>query len=544
MLKTSPRKARALSCLLLLALIPQARGAAPAEAEVAAPRYAFLPALMSRVRETFEVPGLAVAVIENGRLQFIGGSGLREQGKPGEVDGDTLFAIASITKGFTATLVHQLADEGRLSLDDRVIDHLPQFRLADPYITRELRVRDLLGHRSGLGLGAGDLLFWPASEYRTEEIVERLADVPLAHGLRERYAYANAPFAVAQLLIEKLDGRSYLEALRQRILIPAGLDASLRLNADALRPDDSNVATGHAKADFSTLQPVVPMTWSNNAAAGGLYASARGLAEWARIQLDQGRVRGAADGSEVRLLSAEAHARMWEMQTPISPRPSGVPALQAVAPQFAGYAQGWSLAEYRGEKLVWHSGGWPGMVSRLTLVPSRKLGVVVLTNQESGAAFNALTYSVLDAALDASGSDWVAAFAEAQAQAIDKADQAWASRLAAHRAETRPSLSLADYAGEYQDPWYGTVSIALQDGALHLRFSHTPALQGRLEHWQHDTFLVRWQDRTLNADAFARFALDADGKVESLRMEAASTRTDFSFDFHDLRLTPVPAEPR
>lgn len=512
---------------------------APQPAAAGEADYGFLPDLMEQVRDTFEVPGIAMAVIEDGRLRFLGGSGVRELGRPDAVDGDTLFAIASITKGFTATLLNQLAEEGRLSLDDRVIDHLPQFRLADPYVTREMRVRDLLSHRSGLGLGAGDLLFWPASDYSTAEIVERLGRVPLATGFRERYAYANAPFAVAQLLIEKLDGRSYLDALRARILQPAGLDQAMRVNADALRAADRNVASGHAKGDSGALQTVAPMTWSNNAAAGGLYSSARGLAEWARIQLDQGRIGEDAAGGERRVLSALAHARMWQMLIPIAPRPSKVPALQAAMPEFAGYAQGWSLSEYRGQKLVWHSGGWPGMVSRLTLLPSRKLGVVVLTNQERGAAFNALTYAALDAALGAADTDWRAAFAAAESASRAEADEAWATHLAARRLDTTPSLPLSDYAGDYVDPWYGTVSLALEDGALRMRFARTAALQGRLEHWQHNTFLVRWDDRRLNADAFARFTLDADGRIESLRMEAASTLTDFSFDFHDLRLSPV-----
>ncbi len=528
-------------CLLLFALLLPATP--PRAAEPAAAQYDFLPALMTQTRERFQVPGIAVAVIEQGQMRYLGGSGLRQMGQPEQVDGDTLFAIASITKGFSATLINQLADQGKLALDDRVIDHLPQFRLADPYVTREMRIRDLLSHRGGLGLGAGDLLFWPASEYTTAEIVERLARVPLAHGFRERYAYANAPFAVAQLLVEKLDGRPFLEALRQRILIPGGLDADLRMNADALRPDDRNVAIGHALAEFADLQTVGPMTWSNNAAAGGLYASARGLARWAQLQLDAGRIESAAHAEVQRLLSADAHARMWQMLIPITPRSPSVAALQATVPQFAGYAQGWSLGEYRGEKLVAHGGGWPGMVSRLTLVPSRNLGVVVLTNQESGAALNALTYAVLDAALAAPHTDWVEAFANADQQSRDKADEAWAKRLDERRTDTRPSLPLADYAGDYEDPWYGTVELRVEGHALRLRFSRTPALQGTLEHWQHDSFLVRWDQRTLNADAFIRFALDANGKIESARMEAASTRTDFSFDFHDLRLSPLPSAP-
>ena len=285
------------------------------------------------------------------------------------------------------------------------------------------------------------------------------------------------------------------------------------------------------------------MTWSNNAAAGGIYSSARDLARWMRIQLDGGLLGVNPDGGEQRLFSAARHAAMWELVTPIVPRPASVPALQPAVPQFAGYGEGWSISEYRGEKLVWHTGGWPGMVSRLTLVPSRKLGVVVLTNQEQGAAFNAVTYEVLDAAMGAPDADWPAAFAEGVAAARAKADEKWAAHQAARMPGTAPSLPLTAYAGRYRDAWYGEVELRVEKGGLVMQFAHTPALLGDLEHWQHDSFLVRWRDRTLNADAFASFALDHDGRVRELRMEAVSSLTDFSFDFHDLRLLPQAAAP-
>jgi CubicO group peptidase (beta-lactamase class C family) len=524
--------------LLLLALLLPT----PLRADGGDPdRYAFVPDLLERVRERFAVPGIAVAVVEDGELRLATGSGVRELGKPAPVDADTLFAIASLTKGFTAALLSQLADEGKLSLDDRVIDHLPQFQMADPYASRELRLRDLLAHRSGLGLGAGDLLFWPPSERPTADIVARLRHVPPATGLRERYAYANAPYAVLQQVIEKVDGRPFLAA-EARVLDRAGM-AATRVNADALRADDHNVAIGHAPADFTSLRPVPAMTWANNAAAGGLYSSVRDLATWMRVQLDGGLLGRAADGSEQRLFSATRHAAMWEVVTPIAPRPASVPALQPAVPRFAGYGEGWGIGEYRGEKLVSHTGGWPGMVSRITLVPSRKLGVVVLTNQEQGAAFNAVTYEVLDAALGAPDTDWTAAFAAGVDAARERAAADWAAHQAARRSGTAPALPLAGYAGRYRDAWYGEVELRVEGAGLVMQFAHTPALLGDLEHWQHDSFIVRWRDRTLNADAFASFALDHDGKVRELRMEAISPLTDFSFDFHDLRLQPQAAVP-
>ncbi|MNI59591.1 Beta-lactamase [compost metagenome] len=230
---------------------------------------------------------------------------------------------------------------------------------------------------------------------------------------------------------------------------------------------------------------------------------------------------------------------MWQMITPQTiPAPS-VPELAPARANFAGYGEGWSLSDYRGQKLVWHTGGWPGMVSRLTLVPGEKLGVVVLTNQEVGAAFNAITLSVLDAYLGGEKHDWVDAYAKGVAKGQDKADEAWAKHQAERDKGSRPSLPLAGYAATYRDRWYGDMVIRAEGKDLRLRFAKTAQLSGRLEHWQHDTFIVRWDDRSLNADAFVNFSLDPDGKVRDVRMQPISDLTDFSFDFQDLLFTPT-----
>ena len=489
-------------------------------------------ARVERVRRQFDVPGIAVAIVKDGQVVLERGYGVREQGRPEPVDANTLFAIASNTKAFTAASLSILADEGKLELDDRVVDHLPSFRMSDPYVTGQMRIRDLLAHRSGLSLGAGDLLYWPATTYSTDEVVARLAQVPLKGGFRDRYAYDNILYAVAQQLIERVSGQSYAQFLQARIFDPVGMDGT-RFNADHLRPGDA-AAIGHAKYDHTQLRTVAPLTWSNNSGAGGLYASAHDMARWMNVQLAGGRL---PDG---RALFSEARQRqMWSVITPVPIAEPSVPELAPARPDFAGYGEGWSLSSYRGQRLVWHTGGWPGMVSRLTLLPAQKLGVVVLTNQEVGAAFNAITMQVLDAYLQAPATDWTAAYAAAVAKAADQADESWARHVAARDKRSRPSLELSGYAATYRDPWYGDVVLGLEGNKLRMRFAKTPQLVGTLEHWQHDSFIVRWDDRSLNADAFVNFALTADGKVREMRMEAVSPLTDFSFDFQDLVLAPV-----
>jgi hypothetical protein len=208
---------------------------------------------------------------------------------------------------------------------------------------------------------------------------------------------------------------------------------------------------------------------------------------------------------------------------------------------FVTYAMGEVVQEYRGSLMVWHTGGLAGMLSRVTLIPEKNLGVVVLTNQESSAAFHAVTNAVLDEYLGAPAKDWVAAFTEARKASRARIQAADARAAQGRDATSHPSLPLASYVGRYRDPWYGDILVEIKDGALGIRFTHTPALTGRLEHWQQDTFVARWQDRTLDADAYLTFTLNPDGTLASARMKAVSESTDFSFDFHDLALKPVDA---
>lgn len=501
-----------------------------------AARLAQFDAYVARVQQQFNVPGVAVAIVHDGKVVMERGYGVRELGKPAPVDAHTLFAIASNTKAFTAAALNMLQDDGKLKTTDRVIDHLPWFRMSDPYVTHEMRVRDLLAHRSGLSLGAGDLLYWPTTTYSTREVAERLKDVPLTGGFREQYAYDNILFGVAQLVVEEASGMPFQRFLQTRIWNPLGMSET-RFNSDDLKAGD-NVAVGNALYDFKDLRPVAVTSWRNVSGAGGIYSSVHDMAKWMNVQLAGGVYAGSGDDAK-RLFSAQRQREMWTMLTPIPVRPSSIPALADATPNFYGYGQGWNLSDYLGNRMVWHTGGWPGQVSRLTLLPDKKIGVIVLTSAEVGAAFNAITYEALDMLLGNTGHDWLKGYAEAVAKAQGNADDSWQKHLAARDANSRPSLPLARYAGTYRDPWYGDVVIRQSAKGLELQFSKTAQLLGDVSHWQHDTFIVRWRDRSLNADAFLSFTLDPDGKIRELRMQPISPLTDFSFDFQDLRLVPV-----
>jgi CubicO group peptidase (beta-lactamase class C family) len=309
-----------------------------------------------------------------------------------------------------------------------------------------------------------------------------------------------------------------------------------RYNADDLKAGD-NVATGHAKFNFTELKPVGTLTWSNAPGAGGLYSSVHDLTRWMNTMLAGGKVNGEANGKA--LFSERAARDLWNVLTPMPVGKPSIPELAPAVPNMMGYAQGWNVGDYQGNKLVWHTGGWPGQVSRLTLMPNSKIGVVVLTNQEVGVAFNAVTFKALDLMLNGgSGNDWLAAYGKSFDKAQSDADTSWEKHVAARKAG-KPQLPLSGYAGVWRDPWYGDVSLSEAGGALNIQFLKTAQLKGRLEHWQGETFIIRWDDRSLNADAFITFQLDPDGKPVGARMESISPLTDFSFDFQDLRLAPV-----
>jgi CubicO group peptidase (beta-lactamase class C family) len=492
-----------------------------------------LDAYIERVRQQFDVPGIAVAVVKDGRVVTAKGYGVRKLGAPERVDAQTLFAIASNTKAFTATAVGILVEEGKIEWDAPVIRYLPWFQLSDPYVTRELTVRDLLVHRSGLGLGAGDLLWWPPSTYNRKEIARRLRYIPLATSFRSAYAYDNVLYTVAGELIESISGESWEDFVASRILTKVGMTESSARHSDA--GVGKNAATPHARIAGS-VRPVASFSSDNTNPAGGINASAVDMAKWLIVQLDSGRV---ADGS--RLFSPRTARQLWTLVTPIpidDPRPDQ-PELAPLRPNFNGYGLGFGIRDYRGRKIVSHTGGLPGYVSKVVLVPELRLGLAVLTNQESGEAFESIAYRILDHFLGVAPTDWIRIFrgVESRRDSLEAVIEKRAS--ATRNSSSRPSLPLEGYAGTYIDAWYGDVVVTLEKGKLRIRFSNTPVLSGELVHWQYDTFVARWDDPELRADAFATFALNPDGSIDQVKMKAFSPATDFSFDFQDLLLRPA-----
>ncbi len=521
------KRSLAVSVLVALPSVAIAAGASPA-----APP-ADLDAWIARAMTEFHTPGVAVAIVKDGRLLFSKGFGARRMGSPERVDEDTLFGIGSNTKAFTAAALAILVDEGRITWDDRVIDHLPGFRMSDPYVTREITVRDLLTHRSGMGLGAGDLMFFPDSDLTREQIVFNQRFIPLATSFRSAYAYDNVLYLVAGQIIPAVTGKSWDDFVRERIFAAVGMKHS-NTTVTALGPG-VKYATPHTTID-GTLQPVKNDHIDNTAPAGAINSCVSDLARWVMVRLDEGAL---PDGR--RLFSKSQASQMWSGQTilPIADPPAPLAALK---PRFSLYGLGLGLRDYHGRKLVSHSGGLTGYVSHVAMVPEERLGLVVLTNGDADETLGTITLHVLDHFLGVSPTDWIAAFSQVKARREKDAEDVVRKAQAARNRDSRPSLTPDRYAGTYHDAWYGDATITAEDGKLRMRFGHSPGLDGALEHFQYDTFVARWKDRTV-PDAYVTFSLQPDGSIRDIRLKAVSPLADFSYDFQDLLFTPAKSVP-
>ena len=472
----------------------------------------------------FDVPGMAVAVVQDDKVVFAKGFGTSNLNTNAKVNKDTLFGIASNTKAFTSAALAKLVDEGKLSWDDRVIDHLPEFRLYDSYVTREMRVRDLLSHRSGLGLGQGDLMIWPSTDKSIEDILAGLQYLKPASSFRSQYAYNNLMFVTAGEVVASVSGMSWNDYIEKNILQPLHMDNS-RAGFSRIPKSNKNWAIGHIPMD-GKLNPFFVNYLEDFRGAGAIASSVNDMSQWLLTQLAGGKMP-----SGEQLFSEKQQAQMWH---PHITSMASKSAYEAYHQQFRGYGLGWSIEDYHGFKKLGHGGGILGMVSQVTLLPEKKLGIVILSNQQAFSALSAVTHEVLEDALELEDKDWVEELAKKHFASKQKA---YANAKPDTPADYQPQLPNINYTGTLHDDWYGDVIIEQLDGKLRIDFTHTKRLKGTLEHYTGNTFIVKWDEKLLEADAFIRFDMGANNRVNSAKMRAVSTAvTDFSFDFRNLNL--------
>jgi CubicO group peptidase (beta-lactamase class C family) len=474
---------------LIVAALPAAASAQ--SKKPTSPDWAAFDRYVAQAAKDWHVPGLAIAVVKDDSLVFAKGYGVIEIGKPARADEHTRFAIGSTTKAMTSASLAMLVDEGKLRWDDRVITYIPELQLYDPYATRELTIRDLLTHRSGLG--SADLM-WVRWHYSFDEMLRRLRYIPPTAPFRSQWQYHNILYAASGLIIQRVAKMPWDAFLRKRIFEPLGMTESEAL-VSAIK-GKANVAVPHAEANDSVR--VVPMRSTDDiAAAGSVYSSVADMSKWMRFVLDSGRV-----GSK-RLI---APATFRELIAPQIRAPmSEYPALQLAKPDFFAYGLGWFIQDYAGQHIWMHTGSIDGMCAIIGLMPNERMGVYVLENLDHAELRHALMYSAFDLYNGAPRRDW-----SAEVRTLFQS-RAAATRSAASAAHTviAPPLPLDRYAGTYADSAYGEIRVTLESGALQVQIGTEPA--AKLEPWEYDTFRS-------GQGALVTFVPDGTGGVTGVRI--------------------------
>ena len=479
--------------------------------------------LVQHTLTAFDVPGIAVGVVKDGKLIHAKGYGVRSLKTNLPVDENTLFGVASNSKAFTAAALGMLQDEGKLNYDDKVKEYIPEFKLYAPFVSEEFTIRDLLTHRSGLGLGAGDLMFFPdGSDFSIQEIIYNLRYLKPETSFRTQYDYDNCLYIVAGEIIKRVSGLSWEEFIEQKMMVPLGFEKS-------------TASYSRIKNNLNYIDPHAPVNgkitalehdWNETAnAAGGIQSNITDMSKWAMLWLNQGELPNGK-----RLFSEEVMNDMLTPQTIIK-RGKG-----NYNTHFSAYGLGWFLSDEKGYFQATHTGGLLGTVTQVTLLPELKLGIIVLTNQQSGAAFYAITNSIKDSYLGYENRDWVNRYREnvkrnqESANKITQEIQKEVDRALQKNVKVPDSV----YAGTFKDEWLGEIIIERKEGELRIRSVRSPRLRGKLLFYKANTFIARWDDRSFDADAFVMYTLDENGIGKGFTMKAISPLTVFSFDFHHL----------
>lgn len=476
--------------------------------------------------ETFDVPGMAVAIVKDGAIYHKNTYGIRSVESHLAVNENTLFGVASNTKAFTAAALGQLVDQGKLEWDRPVADIIPEFKLYDAYVTREFTVRDLLVHRSGLGLGAGDLMVFPAQNTTTkEEMIHNLRYLKPVSSFRSKYDYDNLLYIIAGEVVARISGQDYDSYIREHFFESLHMTRSL-LSIEEIQADTNRI-DGHAPVEGKL--EVTGYTFTQIATpAAGIYASVNDMTIWMQTLLAKGKY---GNDTEDRIVSEATLDEMWTPQTLVR---AGKGAYNT---HFTAYGLGWFLSDVNGYLQVTHTGGLLGIVSQVTLLPELDLGIVVLTNQQSGAAFRSITDSVKDGYFGIGRQDRIMQYNTSRLRAEKREQEVLTEvgkAIRENQGADRQRTDQEDYSGRYKDLWFGSVSVDQHKDGLYFRSHKSPDLAGKMEYYKGTTFIVRWDDRTLKADAFVNFDLDTEGRARGFSMEAVSPLTDFSFNFQDL----------
>jgi CubicO group peptidase (beta-lactamase class C family) len=486
--------------------------------------------LIEKTLSTFDVPGISVGIIKDGKIVYEKGHGVRSLKNNKEMNKNTLVGVASNSKGFTCFAMAMLVDEGKLEWDDKVRKYIPEFKMPDSYVTEEFTIRDLLTHRSGLGLGAGDLMFFPeGSNFTIDDVLANLSRLTPKSTYRTDFKYNNNMFIVAGEVIHRVSGKTWEEFIEERILQPVGMnDSKASYNRVA---NKSNIIDAHTRTEGEVIQ--IPHDWSDLAnPAGGIMSNVPDMLIWANFLMNDAVTK---DGK--RLLSKEQMHELWQLQTPLPVRKDN-----DYNTHFYGYSLGWFVSDVKGGyKQVTHTGGLLGTVTQFTMIPELDLGIVVLTNQMIGSAFSTITNTIKDCYLGYEDRNWIKKYGERNDKWIAKNDsiKKVVYEQVTEMKNSELIIEASEITGDYKDNWFGNISIAEEGAKLIIQSERNPILKGELLPYSATTYVAKWNNRSFDADVFVLFNLDETGNAISAKMKPIAPITDFSFDFEDLEFIKV-----
>jgi CubicO group peptidase (beta-lactamase class C family) len=518
-------KTRLLNCLLLLAfcsnsILGTAQGLSSEKID----------SLANKTLEMFPLAGFAVSVVHNGEVVHANGYGVRSIKTQQPINENTLFAIASNSKSFTAAALAILVDEGKLSWKDKVVDHIPEFTMYNSYVRDNFTVEDLLCHRSGLGLGAGDLMIFPdGSDFDIDDILQSFQHQKPVSAFRTKYDYDNLLYIVAGEIVQRISGMSWSEFVEHRIMKPLQMKAS----AGSFKriQNTNNIALPHS-SEYGDLEIVDAYTNPLMDAAGGIYSSVNDLSKWLMMHLNKGKY-----GEDQELFSVKNQNYMWKAHTMLNFSARGGGKYKN---HYKAYGLGWVIEDYNGYTIISHTGGLPGMLSKTVLIPELNVGIAVLTNTlPGGYAYHMIPQAIIDSYIEAEPTDWNAFASKRLSGTQHEVDSVVNAVWKTVDFAKDKTIEKSDYIGMYKDNWFGKMEVYEKEGELWIRSLRSPKLTGPMYYYKANSFAVKWAYRDMNCDAFAIFALDEEGKAQGLKMKGISPNIDFSFDFQDLDLKRV-----
>lgn len=479
--------------------------------------------LVAKTLETFNVPGVAVGIVKDGKVVLAKGYGVSNIMTGEKVNSSTNFGIASNSKAFTTTAIAMLVDQGKMNWDDKVQKYIPEFKMYNEYVSKEFIVRDLVTHRSGLGLGAGDLMVWPdGHDFTPQDVIQNIHHLKPVSDFRTKYDYDNLLYIIAGVVIERVSGKSWTDFIQENFLNP------LEMNRTApnwnLLKDKSNAIVPHVPID-GKLKVIDRYTNPIFDAAAGLYSNVDDLTKWVQFQLDLGKTK---EGKQ--LVSEKRMKELTQPQTlmPYATRPP-------YNTLFRAYGLGFQLQDIAGKLEVSHTGGLEGIVTQIVMYPQLNLGIIVLTNQQEGVAFISISNTIKDHYLGLPEKDWVSELHELISKSKGEADkiteEVWST--VELRKNHRDNPSTKKLQGTYRDNWFGEITISEKNRQLRFTSKRSSQLQGDMFYYKDNTYAVKWDNAYLHADAFVFVEMEGN-KITGLKMKPISPLTDFSYDFQDL----------